>query len=44
MNIEDNLPNSYENLDQTLDAANKILDDAVGNTKTLFWEFQSIKR
>jgi hypothetical protein len=30
MNIEDNLPNSYENLDQTLDAANKILDDAVG--------------
>tara|TARA_B100001093_G_scaffold429939_1_gene425406 strand:- start:2175 stop:2768 length:594 start_codon:yes stop_codon:yes gene_type:complete len=36
MNIEDNLPNSYENLDQTLDAAHKILDDAVDNTKTLF--------
>lgn len=36
MNIQDSLPNSYEDLDQTLDVSNYILSDAVENTKTLF--------
>ena len=30
------LPNSYENIEQTLITADQILSDAVGNSKTLF--------
>ena len=36
MELKDKLPNSYSNIDETLESAKLILSEAVSNTQTLF--------
>ena len=36
MELKDKLPDSYSNIDETLESAKLILSEAVSNTQTLF--------